>query len=113
MKIYTSGIKPGDKVKCRFNELEGIVTAIVVYLNGHVQCCVTPEIDSNGKHIEGMYFNSAQFKLMNSKCTHIDATELELIEKNAVHNGSDAARLKAREAGDPPASYRWLTWNQS
>ena len=60
-------IKLGDRVKCRIDGFEGIVTAIVEYINGCIQCGVRPPVDKDGKRIDPEYIDIDQLEIINPK----------------------------------------------
>ncbi len=85
-------IQVGDKVKDKITGFTGIATSMAVYLNGCVQFCVAPPIDSNGKSADREY---------------IDHEYLEIIEKQVVklvptpYNSSIPVKKAKPTGGDP------------
>lgn len=75
----------GDRVKDRVTGLEGIITAVTVFLNGCVRCSVQPQTLHEGKPVEASYF---------------DQNDLELVKADAIPS------TKPRETGGPQRGER-------
>ena len=64
----------GKKVRDKITGFEGIATAKVKYINGCIQYCVKPKIDSTGKMPDGEY---------------IDVQQLDIIDEGTDIEGTD------------------------
>jgi len=62
-------IKCGDKVKDPITGFRGTVTQMTEFINGCIQCCVTPKIDRDGKYPESVDIDIQQLELITPKKT--------------------------------------------
>ena len=60
-------IKLGDKVRCKIDGFEGVVTSVVSYLSGCVQCGVRPEVDKDGKRVDVSYIDIEELEAIKAE----------------------------------------------
>ena len=65
-------IKLGDRVRCKIDGFEGVVTSIVEYINGCFQCGVRPGIDKDGKRIDAEYIDIDQLEVIKPEAKKVD-----------------------------------------
>ena len=56
--------KLGSKAKDKITAFEGILTAKVVYLYGCSQYCISPQVLSDGKMLDGNYFDEGRIEII-------------------------------------------------
>lgn len=49
--------KLGNRLKDKVTGFTGIATARIQYINGCIQYCLIPQVDKDGKYVEGIYFD--------------------------------------------------------
>ena len=65
--MKTNEIKLGNKVRDRVTGFTGIAISRVEYLNGCVQFCIKPPVDSKtGKNNDGEYVDSQQVEFVSN-----------------------------------------------
>lgn len=73
----------GQKVKDRITGFGGVVTGYVYYISGCNQCLVVPQVGSDGKQIDGAWFDVQRLE--------IDADAKRIVLDNGKTPGFDAA----------------------
>jgi len=73
----------GMWVKDIVTRFEGFVTGRTEYLNGCVQCCVTPRVDKDGKMVDGHWIDENQLKKIG------DGITVKKMEKKPVRPDPD------------------------
>lgn len=61
----------GTPVKCDITNFRGIATGKCIYINGCVQYLVKPEVDKDGKMLDGEWIDSQQLS-ESDHCSHVD-----------------------------------------
>ena len=71
-----TGIKLGDKIRCKVTGLEGIATAKVEYLNGCVQYALTPRVEAGkNSYPDSVYLDYKQLEVIESASVVTDTED--------------------------------------
>lgn len=64
-------IKLGDRVRCKTDGFEGVVTSIVEYINGCIQCGIRRVVDKDGKRVDAEYIDIEELEVIRPKSKKI------------------------------------------
>ena len=60
-------INLGKKMRCQITGFEGIATSKIEYLNGCFQYCLKPQVDKDGKVLDGEWVDVEQLEIVKEK----------------------------------------------
>ena len=66
----------GKKMRCKITGFEGIATSKVEYLNGCFQYCLKPQVDKDGKILEGEWVDVEQLEIVKSEKVNTERTNV-------------------------------------
>ncbi len=59
----------GKKGRDKITGFTGVITAKIDYMYGCSQYCLTPEIDKDGKRVDGEYFDEGRIEILEQVVT--------------------------------------------